>query len=658
MVFILLLFHVKLIFGRTDDGELRGAMQSKLLQRFRQWRDVNADSEQNYFQTALLISNYVESIHSLETIRDDFQNGPDSEVFIGFERFGARTRGAILFAKLVVDDALEQLHVGEINQELQLALNELRDISAYLYEQKKPSTADIQKLLTVLNNILDLDDAVFTDKALTARLILTLSLLLNLVEPTLKSLSGWLLTLVSYVIPIAEIRKNISLLIQKVESKAHLVTPAPEPTVALDVLSLAHASFNQRYLSLLIDTTAEVQTFFSASPEEKINSLQLFTKLALLHDNIQKTSAELTRLVRLRHDKQTLERHIKALTSLMQAVKENEQRTSGRAYFLDFIQRNSAEYQLFLDTLQDSEQLAFHANVERLIDAHEKKTFSLKVAHGLSWLSAPVIYTYRSLVPQWVQETGVALMPATLDSECKIMLKELLIKKHAELTQQFEGQEQEINYLTEQLFPQDEALQRQVLLAPTETLLALQKTAQKTSHAVQAYRTILNSVKENIDFLHHYQAQAQTLAVFIQLNNTFWIKLSNFFAQICWLFKTDAARMMDAVIQCKAKVDELSSKYQIAIDNAVQQIDNDATVDARIKAQLKTQVGTEISQKPVPVIDTRASEGRFIRLLVNRLDKLLAANPQPVIEHYAPSQLIDEEALFSEEGSPACSFLL
>ena len=596
-------------------------MQSKE-ERGKQWLGTKADTEsgQAKLQTALLMDNYVQSVNNLGAIKEAFANSFNSELFLRLDIYDARERGAVLFAKLTVDEALEQLQPAG-NEDLCNALQDLSDITGHLFNTKIPLTEDVRKLLQIVNTILDLDDSVFTDKALTANLLFTLYLILNLVEPTLQSLRGWTLKMVSWVIPITEIRENIDKLLQKAEAKAAILVPKPDGEEELNVVELAQLSLNQHCLSLL---TAEPLNKQSRNVDE----LEVYKRLAVVEETMGQASAGLLRLMTLRSSNQELRLRIKSLKAFLKVVIENERCVSGRMYFLDLIGKNAAAYQILLDTLSEEQKTDFETKVKQLTTATEEKNLSQQMSYGLSWLVVPVTHGYRYL-PYKIQDAALKWMPSTWDSECKEALKQVLMDTITGLKGIIQIQQEEITLINNKIFQQDDDLKRLVLSESDRGLLQLQHTVMLAEHAVHVYRSLLRSVKENQDFLHKYQSDAEILEQFLQVHNNFWVKLSNFFAQICWLFKSDAARMVDTVTQCKYKLDKLNAKYQEAVDSSLKKIEQDENVDVSIKKQLKKQFDVEMESRRVEP-HYRAVGERSTRLLVKNLERLFATNPQPM----------------------------
>ncbi|MFJ1268374.1 hypothetical protein ACD661_07380 [Legionella lytica] len=612
-------------------------MQSKE-ERGRQWLGNKAGTESGRAKllTALLMSDYVQSVNNLGAIKEAFADSFNSELFISLDIHGTRERGAVLFAKLTVEEALEQLEPTG-NQDLRNALQDLSDITGHLLNSKIPSTADVRKLLKIVNDILDLDDAVFTDKVMAENLLFTLYLILNLGEPTLKSLSSWALKMVSWVIPIDEIQESIVVLLRKAETKAAILLSKPvEDGEEATVVELAQTCFNQQYLSLLTAESFNKQT-------SNRDELAIHKKLVQVEETMAQVSAGLVRLMTLRSSNHELGLKIKSLKALLNAVIDNERRVFGRMYFLELLAHNSAAYQVLLNTLPEAKKTAFEAMVQQLTPA-KGANLSQQMSYGLSWLAVPLTHSYRSITPQKIQNAALTWMPSTWDSECKGALKQLLMDTLEELDDTLGAQQEEIVGINNKLFHQDNDLKRKILSEADDGLLLLQQTATLAGDALHTYHALLRSVKENQDFLYKYQADADKLAYFIYVHNNFWVKLSNFFAQICWLFKTDAAQMVDTVIQCKTKLDKLNTQYQQAIDSALKTIDEDENIDARVKQQLKNQFYTEVEKGPIAPLH-RPSGERSTRLLVNSLNRLFATNPTPRRPLLDVNEALDDESI-------------
>ena len=131
-------------------------------ERFAQWH-CKQDEEQNYLNTALLVFDYLSSVTQVETISTEF-SGVQSAQYKLFNQYKTRPMGVLLFCRLEVEDALEQL-VGVENPERQL-LSELNTVLAAVYEH--PQTNASQNLNDLINKtmqLLDLDPELLTNRS-------------------------------------------------------------------------------------------------------------------------------------------------------------------------------------------------------------------------------------------------------------------------------------------------------------------------------------------------------------------------------------------------------------------------------------------------------------------------------------------------------------
>ena len=133
-------------------------MQSKR-KRFQQWRGDKFILEQKYIDTAVLVSDYVDSVKTLEEIKVGFQaNG--SPVYKEFERFHGRSLGAVAFLKLTLDEFCEQLAPAGTNTPLYNTLSELGRLISSIYDRPRSiSGNDVRGVFKFLNELLALDSS-------------------------------------------------------------------------------------------------------------------------------------------------------------------------------------------------------------------------------------------------------------------------------------------------------------------------------------------------------------------------------------------------------------------------------------------------------------------------------------------------------------------
>jgi hypothetical protein len=124
----------------------------------------------------------------------------------------------------------------------------------------------------------------------------------------------------------------------------------------------------------------------------------------------------------LKAQKEAVELKFKAAETLINALKNNDERVIGRKYYLDLINDYYAEYMKVLSQIPDNKKEKLLQNEEQL----RNPGLSSAVLHGMSWATSLFSVGYRSLTPPSQQEYMKSILPQTLDGECKVILKQLI----------------------------------------------------------------------------------------------------------------------------------------------------------------------------------------------------------------------------------------
>jgi hypothetical protein len=542
---------------------------SEYKERFQQWRARNADIEEKYLKTVDLINDYVGAVNHLEQIKQDF-SGTAPTKFIEFDQFGTRTLGAVAFVKLIVDESREVFAQGTETNELYTLLTDLSKIFTQFYEKPRSiKTKDAQLLIERINQILDLDDALFSNERQTRLLLFSTYLLLQFVNPTFGSINYWINKLVSQVINVNSLTTDVANLQRKVENKVQRLILSSQNPESLELiklpLQLLEEHFNQRYLRILTE-------------ENEHTSIK---KIQLLQQELNKNSTDIARYLMI---KQNIEK-IHATKSLLKKAEENDAYVYGRQYFLDFIASNSDTYAIFKESLNNEEGQQFLEKVNQLSQATDDNDLTFKINKGFSWVIAPLAITYRAVTPQFIQGGVITRLPATRDSECKLMLKKIANDTLVQLAAVVAQEEHE--------FDDNQELADQ----PLDAFIALQEGLDATKRALNSYQKILLKIKENQVYLHQYQGYSEHLREFLCSYDGFWVTLSNYFAKICSIFKSDTAQMVEKAKAFQTQVDRVSKEYQTIIDEQMQKIDEDASLDAAVKTQLMEYFSVEMNVK-------------------------------------------------------------
>lgn len=168
----------------------------------------------------------------------------------------------------------------------------------------------------------------------------------------------------------------------------------------------------------------------------------ILASLTEFEADIDRVSSGIERLIELRNKKAEIELKIENINKLIAAAQDNERRITGRKYFLDFITSHSQLYQTLLENTEGVVKLQLLEKKAQLEKAIESPDLSSGVVNGLSWVASPLTIAYRTATPQMIQDTFSSTLPATLDSDCKIKLKELAQICMSDLKKQLEKENQ------------------------------------------------------------------------------------------------------------------------------------------------------------------------------------------------------------------------
>lgn len=205
-----------LLFGWNSTKNWSMVMKSKE-DRFKEWRQEKAKAEEIYIKSALMIGEYINSVQTLEQIKNDFR-GVETKQYKALDAYGNRVPGSLLYCKLALEEALEtEPEMIEMERKL---LTEIRDILGHIYENP---TSDVRKrLVRLMGNIrqyLDEDIMSFSDPKRNRELGFVLYAMLCLMYLKLDNLSWTLKLAISSFINIGQIKQEITDLVKKTEKQ-------------------------------------------------------------------------------------------------------------------------------------------------------------------------------------------------------------------------------------------------------------------------------------------------------------------------------------------------------------------------------------------------------------------------------------------------------
>lgn len=125
-------------------------------ERFNEWRQEKAKSEQAYIKTVPLVEEYIKSFDTLTELRNDVAN-PDSEKIKKMDAHKKRTLGVLLYAKLKLDEVIEKIPDSD-SQEKDL-LVELNNTLSKVYDNPKSDAKNrVKILIETTEHLLDMEN--------------------------------------------------------------------------------------------------------------------------------------------------------------------------------------------------------------------------------------------------------------------------------------------------------------------------------------------------------------------------------------------------------------------------------------------------------------------------------------------------------------------
>lgn len=162
----------------------------------------------------------------------------------------------------------------------------------------------------------------------------------------------------------------------------------------------------------------------------------------------------LNQLISLKRQNEILESYLAETETLLDAIKENEQRVIDRKYYIDFIDEHKESYTNVMWHISSPEKEELFQNETQL----RHSGLSSTVLYGMSWATSLFSTCYRFLTPKLQQKYLDSLMPQTLDSQSKALFKRLLQGHKDNLKKEKVMLEQSIANTNKKLFPQSEEI--------------------------------------------------------------------------------------------------------------------------------------------------------------------------------------------------------
>ncbi|HBD7135973.1 TPA: Dot/Icm T4SS effector Lem20 [Legionella pneumophila] len=569
-------------------------------ERFNEWRQEKAKSEQAYIKTVPLVEEYIKSFDTLAELRSDVAN-PDSEKIKKMDAHKRRTLGVLLYAKLKLDEVIEKISDSD-SQEKDL-LVELNNTLSKAYDNPKSDAKKrVKILIETTEHLLDIEHHSYPQ--LAKELCADLYALLCIAKRSLKKNE----ILASWFIDVHEINKKLEELLAKTEGKVEnldkiLSEKLNESLETSQKDRTIQDYFNERFTEIL-----------SGDEEQR-------AKLDKLKVSLKEVADGLSGIVELRKEKATISEKIKKIEALLKIVEENDKKVAGRQYFLDLL----ASYKDHFNTLMSTEggelkkQLA--GKIEQLKTPDFYQTVSSTLLWGASWATSLGTVIYRQITPQAVQDRVSAYAPATLDSEAKALLQELARQQLIELKKQQSLKRDELVQRYSQLSSGSSELEKLIINATSDHLEQIAAATTETSKVLDGYDQIEIKLKDKLEKLKGNQFTRKQLFDFIEKNDTWIVKLSNWLAEnIHEIFKSDTARMIDKARKAQQKLGEFERQYQTEIESEKAKIENNDSLSSEMKVFLKNQFEETkkaggMEQKPQKNLSKETLQKLFVSLL-------------------------------------------
>ncbi|HHV7596804.1 TPA: Dot/Icm T4SS effector Lem20 [Legionella pneumophila] len=569
-------------------------------ERFNEWRQEKAKSEQAYIKTVPLVEEYIKSFDTLAELRNDVAN-PNSEKIKKMDAHKRRTLGVLLYAKLKLDEVIEKISDSD-SQEKDLLI-ELNNTLSKAYDNPKSDAKNrVKILIETTEHLLNIEHHSYPQ--LAKELCADLYALLCIAKRSLKKNE----ILASWFIDVHEINKKLEELLAKTEEKVEsldkiLSEKLNESLETSPKDRTIQEHFNERFTEIL-------------SGDEKQR-----TKLDKLKMSLKEVAEGLSGIVELRKEKATIGEKIKKIEALLKTVEENDKKVTGRQYFLDLLASHKDHFNTLMSTEGGELKKQLAGKIEQLKNPDFYQTVSSTLLWGASWATSLGTVIYRQITPQAVQDRVSAYAPATLDSEAKALLQELARQQLIELKKQQSLKRDELVQRYSQLSSGSPELEKLIINATSDHLEQIAAATTETSKVLDGYDQIEIKLKDNVEKLKGNQLTRKQLSDFIEKNDTWIVKLSNWLAEnIHEIFKSDTTRMIDKARKAQQKLGEFERQYQTEIESEKAKIENNDSLSSEMKVFLKNQFEETkktggMEQKPQKNLSKETLQKLFVSLL-------------------------------------------
>lgn len=373
----------------------------------------------------------------------------------------------------------------------------------------------------------------------------------------------------------------------------------------------------------------EIEPYFQHRFAKVIeNSNPIPVKVNALIGEMDKVERELKSLKQLYFLQESLVEQQKAIMQLSKALHDNDKKLKDREYALDLVTQYSTELKTLITVLkkynvnpklindyESTLELLEDDSVEQVV----KSAALSSISQSMQWLTS----FYRAHAPTKVQEFIERNAPTTLDSECKRQLKQMVFEGLNKMDKELDKINGKIKDAAKKLTEDKAKLISKKTVAELEVLItANQEIKTLANEYLQIFNYALGIRKE----IARLEVIDQTIEEYIKTHDDFWVALSNFFAKILAIFKSEKAKIIDQSRELRAELAVQISSYKKEVEDTLNKLPQQPQLD-ELNAGLESDL---YCPPPEPKV-LRTSDMR--ELIKN---KQLLFKPAPIIDTDAP----------------------
>ncbi len=555
--------------------------RSKFTQRFNDWREEKAkdEKENSRLETAILMADYVKK-SNLTEIKSDLVD-TKSEKYKEFDKYDDRFLSTFVFSQFVLADYRDSLpEVASKEKEL---LSSLIQTLRTLYENPPNKVGEtIKSLIGGFKRWTEEYANSNPDKAKVQDVFKSLYVIMRKMHIYLAGLNYLTANAAKLMgLNVEELKGTVAQMLDAIDQKHQEIVKLQDVANVGDGQVAAPKSLvehlNDLDLKLLTDP-----------------NLPILDKVKALEQRIKETPGDLLTLIESRDYKVELEAKKAKVETLLKALKDNNTSVTGRQYFLDFIDKNRDSFNAFMEVAPDGELKAgLLATIKELEEPSLYRKTASAVQYTASLVTAIPTSVFRYIAPQFVQNTATNTFD-TIDSAAKRDLQRLIEEHLTKISNQLKTAEERVEKASEKIANGDQQVKKSILTCKVSELLeaatTLQKTNKEQSEVLGQYSDLYQEAMSSNKTLHQLAGLDKEVDKFIDKHDNFLVTLSNFFAELFKIFKSEKAELVDQAVEIRDAISELKDTHNKGIEADIKKIQDNPHISDSIKASLIQQL--------------------------------------------------------------------